>query len=236
MENYFIFDTDISLNGGYWYTTSAQTSSQLANDRLTKATISIANLSGKKIIDVGCGDGTYTWELFRRCRPKLTSGFDISKNAIALAKKRYGKYDNLTFVHGDIDTLGKRLRNFDYAIVRGVLHHVDNPAKAVQMIAHMANEIIILEPNGYNPILKIIERLSPYHRGHQEKSYAPFEVRHWLKEAKFTLISDTYVGLVPFFCPDWTARSLKVLEPITENLTLISNIVCGVYVVHAKIK
>jgi hypothetical protein len=44
--------------------------------------------------------------------------------------------------------------------------------KAIQIICNIADEIIVAEPNGYNPVLKIMEKVSPYHIQHEEKSYA----------------------------------------------------------------
>ena len=59
------FDRDVALNEGYRYTTNAPLSSRLANDRLTDATLDLVPLAGRSLIDVGCGDGTYTADLAR---------------------------------------------------------------------------------------------------------------------------------------------------------------------------
>ena len=49
------FQNDVVSNGGYQYTTNAPLSSQMANERLTKATIDSANFIGANLIDIGCG-------------------------------------------------------------------------------------------------------------------------------------------------------------------------------------
>lgn len=228
------FDKDITLNGGYLYTTNAILSSRLANERLTVATANIVKLTGKKVIDVGCGDGVYTNELFKQYHPKQIIGVDSSINAIKLAQVLHSKNERIQFKTCSIYDLNRSFSHFDIAIVRGVIHHVENPQKAIASVTKIASDIIILEPNGYNPILKIVERISLYHRIHKEKSYFPYQIRKWLEENKFKVIKDQFVGFVPFFCPDGMARPLKKIEPYIENLPFIRNFLCGVYVVHAK--
>jgi len=228
-----IFDLDVALKGGYQYTTNNKLSSYLANQRQTQATIDMVKLSGRQVIDVGCGDGTYTNEIFVKCHPKKMVGFDLSRKAIAVASKRYSGNKNLHFFHGDVYSLPKQER-FDCAILRGVLHHVDDPKRALAAIACVCDEMFIIEPNGYNPILKLIEKISLYHRVHKERSYPLFKLKKWLSSVGFNVVSCGYVGLVPFFCPDIIARLLKKLEPFFENLFLFKTIICGVYVIHSR--
>ena len=90
-----------------------------------------------------------------------------------------------------------------------------------------------MEPNGYNPLLKIIEKISPYHRFHQEKSYTPIQIRNWLKKAGYKVKSDQFVGIIPFFFPDTFTVILKKFEPLVEGIPRVRNFLCGVYVVYA---
>lgn len=228
------FDKDVILNGGYLYTTNAVLSSQMANDRLTDATLKTVSLDGKRVIDVGCGDGTYTYALYKRSKPKEMVGVDSAKNAIELSQVLYKKHKNLSFHYGSIYDLHKKFNNFDIAIVRGVLHHVDFPQKAIESLSKVANQILILEPNGYNPLLKIVEKVSLYHRIHKEKSYPPILLRRWLNKVGFQTKSYSYVGFVPFFCPDGMAKFMKKMEKYIENIYLFSRLFCAVYVVLAK--
>jgi len=227
------FDNDITLNGGYLYTTNSILSSKLANERLTKATVEMVNLRNKRIIDVGCGDGSYTYELYKRYQPKQIVGIDASKNAIKLARALYAK-KGVQFVLCSIYSLTKMFDLFDIAIVRGVIHHVEHPYKAIGEIAKIASEVVILEPNGYNPALKLIEKISLYHRIHKEKSYPPFKLRNWINLTELKIVKDQYVGFVPFFCPDGMAKTLNVMEPWIEKLPVFCRFLCGVYVILAK--
>lgn len=233
-SEYHAFDNDVTLNGGYLYTTNAILSSKMANERLTKATIDIIDLKGKTVIDVGCGDGTYTYELYKWCKPKHLVGVDAARNAIKLAQVLYHKEKGIKFVCENIYNLPKKLSVFDVAIVRGVIHHVDHPQKAIESLAKIAKEIVILDPNGYNPLLKIVEKVSLYHRTHKEKSYSPVKIRGWLTKTRYGIVKDDYVGFVPFFCPDGMAIALKKVEKYIENFPLFSRFLCAVYVVYAK--
>ncbi|MBI4009308.1 class I SAM-dependent methyltransferase [Candidatus Roizmanbacteria bacterium] len=238
MQKHFVapFDNDVTLNGGYLYTTHAILSSKLANERLTQATLNMTKLTDKKVIDIGCGDGTYTYEFYKRCHPKQIIGVDSSKNAIKLAQILYKDHKKIQFHSRNIYHLESDFKNFDIAIVRGVIHHLEYPEKAIQSIAKVAKKVIILEPNGYNPLLKIVEKVSLYHRIHKEKSYTPRTLRRWLKEAGFIVEKDTYVGFVPFFCPDGMAIAFKKIEILIEHTLLFSRLFCAVYVVLVKKK
>ena len=125
-------------------------------------------------------------------------------------------------------------QSFDIVQLRGVLHHLDRPIVALEEALRVADTLIIIEPNGYNPVLKMIERFSPYHIEHKEKSYAPRNLDRWVKSLGAVPTKQQWVGLVPFFCPDWMARILKKLEPIFEKIPLVNSISCAVYVLVAK--
>lgn len=229
------FDIDVTLNGGYLYSENERLSSRMANDRLTKAVLDTVSLTDKVVIDVGCGDGAYTYRYFIKSRPKQMVSFDISKEAIKAAQKKYKGTKNLLFYFGDIYSLEQSQTKADIAIVRGVLHHVDNPFAAIQAVSKVADEILIIEPNGYNPLLKVIEKISPYHRAHREKSYFPFTLRKMMREAGYKKdISWSYINLVPFFFPDILAKFLKIIEPFIEKTPILSRAACGVFVVYAK--
>lgn len=229
------FDVDVTLNGGYLYSEKAMLSSTMANERLTQATLDTVVLRNKRVLDVGCGDGLYTSAIHQQLKPKETIGIDISEEAIKAAKKKYAHIGHLNFLYKNIYELNKKNLSIDCAIVRGVIHHVPDPLKAIKSVSECAPEILILEPNGYNPLLKVIEKISPYHRLHEEKSYFPFQIRRWLRECGYTTIIDEYyINIVPFFFPDMGAKVLKSVESVIESLPIVSRLVCGVYVVHAK--
>jgi hypothetical protein len=120
--------------------------------------------------------------------------------------------------------------NYDIAVLRGVLHHTDDPERALAVAMALAPVTIVLEPNGNNPVLKLIERISPYHRAHGERSFFPFTIRNWARRAGGRVVSQRAINLVPIFSPDWLAQTCKTAEPLVEALPLMRDITCGQYV------
>ncbi|MEX0880220.1 MAG: class I SAM-dependent methyltransferase [Thermoanaerobaculia bacterium] len=227
------FDRDATHNRGYLYTTNARLSSKLANRRLTEAALAAADFTGKRILDVGCGDGTYTIDLFEAGRPASMYGFDPAREAIAVARQKIAGRP-ITFAAHDAYTVPLPDRSFDIAHLRGVLHHLERPVDVLREAFRLAPVLIVLEPNGYNPVLKCIEKLSRYHREHGEKSYAPAVLDRWVRELGGVVRARVYVGLVPFFCPDWLARALKSIELALERAPVLNAAGCAVYLQVAE--
>lgn len=231
-ENVDTFNADTQKYGGYQYSTNAPLSAQMANMRLSQAGLEIANFSDKKVIDIGCGDGTYTIELYDKASPQSIHGIDPAPNAVSIANEKVQER-NITFSVENAYKLPYADNTYDIAYIRGVLHHMEHPQLAIQEALRVAKEIIVIEPNGYNPVLKIIEKISPYHIQHEEKSYPGYLLNRWIRESGGSVKKGAYVGLVPMFCPDWLAKIAKKLEPIVEAIPIVRHISCAVYVFSA---
>jgi SAM-dependent methyltransferase len=186
-------------------------------------------LAGRTVIDVGCGDGTYTLELLQG-GPRDVLGIDPAAEAIARARERSAGRDNVRFAVTSVYDLAELGETFDVAVVRGVLHHLDRASDAASAIARVARVIVVVEPNGCNPVLKIIEKVSRYHREHGEKSYWPGRLDHWFESAGGRVTGRWFIGQVPMFCPDRMAGMLKMVEPVVERVPLVRRIMCAQYV------
>ena len=81
--------------------------------------------------------------------------------------------------------------------------------------------------------MKLIEKLSKYHREHGEKSYPPSRLDRWVRRLGGKVIHREWACLVPFFCPDWFARGIKAIEPIVESIPVVNRLGCGPYVMVA---
>lgn len=226
------FHDDAAHHGGYLYTSGARLSSRMANDRLTAATLALADFRGRRVLDIGCGDGTYTVELHDRGQPSCLCGIDPAPSAIEAARKKaVGRA--IEFRVGSAYELPDTTERFDIAYLRGVLHHLDRPADALREALRVADKIIVVEPNGYSPILKLLEWGSRYHREHGEKSYPPHRLRKWIADLGGKVTADVFVGLVPFFAPNAIARLAKTIEPAVEATPLLRSVGCAVYVFAA---
>jgi ubiquinone/menaquinone biosynthesis C-methylase UbiE len=226
------FDHDVIDNAGYRYTTNAQLSSLLSNERLTRETLKATNFQNRSVIDIGCGDGTYSLALYDSGKPARLVAIDPAAQAIEIARNNLGGRP-IDFQVQSAYELEFSDDTFDIAHIRGVLHHIDRPEVAIREALRVAKEIVVIEPNGYNPVLKLIEKYSSYHVEHGEKSYAPSALDAWTRESNAEVKYRRFVGLVPFFCPNWIARTLKFFEPFAEHTPLIKKIACGQYVFSA---
>jgi len=214
-----VFDGDIRKYNGYQYTQKKLYSMEVANSRLTRETALHIPKSTQTVIDMGCGDGVYTHELSIQFPHVQFSGFDPSGEAIRIAKKAY---QHIQFYKGDLFLLPPPKKKYDVAILRGVIHHVHDPALALQKARLWARTVIIIEPNGNNVLLKLIEKMSPYHRMHQERSYSGMQLKHWCTQAKIRLVKEKYIGFVPFFFPTVLARIVYALQPYFEKVFILT--------------
>jgi SAM-dependent methyltransferase len=226
------FKADLADNEGYLYTTNAPLSSRLANRRCTEAVLAMADFRAKRVIDVGCGDGTYTVELLELAQPASLHGVDVVEQAVVTAQGKAAD-PRISFAIASATNLPYPADSFDIALVRGVLHHMPKATEALREALRVAPTIVVLEPNGYNPGLKLFERFHPYHIAHGERSYAPRTLDRWIRELGGTVQRRTWAGLVPMFCPDRAAATLKRVEPAFERIPGLRHLGCAVYVFAA---
>lgn len=234
-KNIQVFNQDVKNRGGYVYTDVTIYSAYIASLKQSEEILRMVKKAlGKKknftILDIGSGDGTYTFELFEKLKPKKIVGFDVAKEGVDIANKKIKKKDKgrIKFYESGIYDVNDVIKEkFDVAVIRGVLHHLYEPEKGIDAITNLSDKIIVVEPNGYSPILKIIEKISPYHRKHEEKSYWPPTLNNWFKKNGLRVRNQHFFGVVPFFCPPWMAKMLKKYEPTLENLPILNRIYCA---------
>ena len=180
-----------------------------------------------RIVDIGCGDGTFTIQMAERLGPSAIRGVEPAAKAVEAARNRIPKnlFDTVSFEVGNIyDFISK---GEDVAVLRGVLHHLDRPEAAIAHLAQQFKAVMILEPNGYNPVMKVIEKTSTYHRQHDEKSYWPGMLNRWFRSQGLSVVEQEYFCLVPYFCPTPIAKLLRLAEPAFEAIPIVRQICCG---------
>jgi len=239
------FDRDAAQNDGYVYTTGQRLSSQLATRNMSDLVLSCYAFEGKRVADVGCGDGFMTARYWEEGHPAWMVGADPAPEAIKVAKRRYPgpgsypgsyprSYPGLDFVVAE----GRRLPwaddSFDVALLHAMLHHDPSPRDTIREGFRVAREVVILEPNGNNLGLKFIEKASRYHREHQERSYSTRKLLRWVSECGGTVVRERIEGLVPMFCPDWIAHGTKAVERLVERSATLSYLGCAVVCIVAR--
>lgn len=236
-KNVSKFDDDVRKKGSYAYTTK-RLSARYANLRTSESIAHSYDFAGKRVLDLGCGDGTYTLE-FLSLGVKEVVGVDPASVAIEAANAKAQKLGldvTVKFEVGNIYALEPYLagNRFDCIVLRGVLHHLPDPVRAIAGLASFGGSIVVLEPNGNNPVLKLLEKFSRYHIEHEERSFSPTLIRSWLTKAGFRVYSSKVLNLMPTFCPDWMVNILRHVGPLVERLPLIRNIACGQIVIVAR--
>ncbi len=88
---------------------------------------------GQRVLDLGCGSGTTTFEIARRIAPTgSVTGIDFSETLLALAREQAAAEPDLpiAFESADVETHGFAPESFDVAFSRfGVMFYAD-PARA----------------------------------------------------------------------------------------------------------
>lgn len=93
-------------------------------------------LEGKKILDAGSGSGhriTNVANFFKKCD---FLGIDISETSLKIANelKNLKKIHNINFIKHNIMNGIEKLGKFDIVLCMGVLHHLSNPEKGLQIL------------------------------------------------------------------------------------------------------
>lgn len=228
-KEFLPFDVDVQRTGAYQYSAGTSYSASLANARLSDLTQEAMSWKDLRVLDVGCGDGVYSMELYRRGSPRELVGIDLSPAAVASATSKVSA-ENIHFVVNSGTHLPFPEDSFDVVHLRGVLHHMENPELAVREAFRVARAVFIIEPNGWNAGLKCIEKLSKYHRDHHERSFTSSRIDHWIRLAGGTTSYRKWAGFVPMFCPNPVARGMKLIEPILESLPVVRQAACAVYI------
>jgi len=236
-RNISAFNADTTAHGGYIYTSVDRWSSRYATGRQSDEMIRMLKEHVDprvRVVDIGCGDGVFTLDLAERFRPFAIRGVDPAANAVAAAQRRIPAHlaGQVSYEVGDIYSLtshGEAL-----AVARGVLHHLDRAQAAIAQLARHFTFVLALEPNGYNPGTKIIEKTSSYHRQHDEKSYWPPSLNQWFIQEGFSVVSQRFFCIVPYFCPTMAAHVLSRVEPVVERLPVVREVLCGTNLVLYK--
>lgn len=234
-ENVNAFNQNVSENGGFLYTTNAQYSSHVANKRISDEIFKFIKPTYKTLIDIGCGDGLYTNNIKQNFPHLEVTGFDPAAKAIEIAAEKYPSVNFHTLNVLD-ENLPLPKKKYDVAVIRGVLHHLSDQQLAIKNAFKLADNLIIMEPNGNNPILKVIEKTSQYHIEHEEQSFFEWELKKWIKNANGKIDEWSYVGYVPFFFPTGPAKVIYAMQPFLEKVPVVKHVFSAQFIIACSLK
>jgi len=101
-------------------------------------------LSGKRVLEIGCGQGAGTELLIRHCGAEKVLAFDYDPRQLARAKHRHRAHGmgTITLFVGDGEQLPFEDGQFDAIVEFAILHHMPGWRRAVSEIAR------VLRPGG----------------------------------------------------------------------------------------
>jgi trans-aconitate methyltransferase len=199
----------------------------------------LTNAPGKRVLEIGCGDGTVAERIFRS-HPSYMMGIDISRKFITRAKQREQK-GKLEFVLGDVSQpMDSR---FDLIFGRSILHHLDYRRTLKTLYASNLVDggvMAFMEPLGGNPLIKLYHAISNAHTP-DEKSFKREDL-NWFR-GSFQEVSIHPINLFSFPCAlissyvlssadnsllrltdkldVWIAKRVKSLIPYFRHVVLI---------------
>ena len=128
------------------------------------------DLRSKKVLDYGCGNGSFSFELARR--GALVEGFDISEGLVELASRSIPTgIPRPNFSVRDAHDTGFPGASFDYVFGNGILHHLELE-KAYQEVARVLKPegiAFFMEPMEHHPLAALLRKATPAARSVDEK-------------------------------------------------------------------
>jgi len=129
-----------------------------------------SNCCNKKVLEYGCGTGSYAFELAKHRATVL--GIDISEIGIEMAKikAKHTNLKNVSFLVMDAESLQIEDNFFDIICGNAILHHL-NLNKSLNEIVRVLKpngRAIFIEPLGLNPFISFYRYLTPAMRTKNE--------------------------------------------------------------------
>src|SRR5690606_35166726 len=105
-----------------------------------------ADLSGWKVLDIGCNAGFYSVELAKRGAEVLA--IDLDDHYLKQAKwtaEQFGLSDRITFRKMQVYDLAKLDQKFDLVWFMGVFYHLRYPMLAMDIIAQKVSKMLVFQ-------------------------------------------------------------------------------------------
>lgn len=187
----------------------------------------LGDLSGRRVLDVGCGDGANA-VLLAKLGANVT-GIDVSPKAIQLAQRRAeinGVAERTSFVCQPLEQANLATGSFDVIWGDAILHHLIGELDAViaQLVkwTKPGGTILFSEPVNFSPMLRRLRFMIPVHTDAtpDERPLEPAEVAvlrahvPGLRMALFTMLG----RLDRFVLPDYNYEGAPISRRAVASL------------------
>ena len=140
-------------------------------------------LSGKKILEVGAGNGYFSNNLISECELTVLDTSEYQLRFNPAKQKHIGSVYKMPFQDN----------SFDIVFCSNLLHHLKDSQRAVLEMKRVAkNFVIILEPNRNNPILFIGALFYKHER--KAIKYSKKFISNLIKNSKLKTTNHTFIG------------------------------------------
>ena len=152
-----------------------------------------------KILDYGCGPGTFSVKLSSMTKNQVY-GIDISKKFIEECEilKNTLKIDNFHPQHVEGKKLPYNDNSFDLILLFDVIHHLEDINEnfvEIKRVLKKSGKLVIYEPNKLNPLIALMHIIDPIERGllrvGTKKKYSNI-----LRKYEMSEIEQKYSGIV----------------------------------------
>jgi 3' terminal RNA ribose 2'-O-methyltransferase Hen1 len=165
----------------------------LNEQRLGAVMAALKESGGRRVLDLGCGEGRLLREMLKEKQFDEIVGMDVSYRALEIAQKRL-HFDRMPpkqkarikFLHGSLIYRDKRLSGYDTAVVVEVVEHLDPPRLSAfeRVLFEFAQPttVILTTPNAeYNVKWETLPAGKFRHRDHRFE-WTREQFQSWAKE------------------------------------------------------
>jgi SAM-dependent methyltransferase len=156
----------------------------------------------KRVIDIGCGNGFFSYFLAKEFPQFEVVGIDSDAEYIKYAQENF-KADNLKFIQSSIEELGAE--QFDLAIFSEVIEHLPNVNQLLQKIHSILTKdgiILVSTDNLYSTILHSFLRYNIFRK--------PIKYEQWYHQEAYPEREWPWAHHLYSFSLETLATSLKI--------------------------
>jgi tRNA (mo5U34)-methyltransferase len=117
-----------------------------------------ADLSGLRVLDIGCNAGFYSFRLAER--GAFVTGIDVDDHYLRQARwasKRFGLSDRVLFRRGSVYEMAALEETFDIVVFMGVFYHLRYPLLALDGLATLRPRLMIFQSLTYGDPQAVVQ-------------------------------------------------------------------------------
>jgi 2-polyprenyl-6-hydroxyphenyl methylase/3-demethylubiquinone-9 3-methyltransferase len=181
------------------------------------------DIQGKRLLDAGSGTGWFS--KYAVMRGAKVSSLDVGVNILAQVAKKC-KNDRAV---GSVLEIPFQEGHFDIVLSTEVIEHTPDPPKAIQqmhLVLRKGGVLVLTVPNRvWHPTITIANKfkLRPY-EGY-ENWVGWFELKRWLEETGFHIVTMKGLHLFPFVVP-FTYKLLTYIDKYGETIGPVMLNIC----------